>query len=520
MSLFQIKNKIRVAVYIRYSSENQRDGYSVEYQLDECKRYIENNDYELVEVYIDEAVTGKNTDNRKAFFELLADVKKGMYDIVLVYKYSRFARNLMEARLYHHQIEKSGAKLISAMEQIDDTTPEGRMMRNIIMTMDEYYSDNLSTFVQSSMYTAAKKVKYMGGILPYGFSVNEEKEFIENKEEADIVRRIFDLRASGTLPADILKILQADGITSRNNKPFTQQLLSKILRAEKYIGTYKYHVKGYDPIYIKDAFTSIVKKETWNRVQALMDESAAKKNTKGRARRYSYPLTGKIVCGICGEPFTGTSKGKQSNLKYYCCRGRDKLATCDNHSIKKDELEDYVFNHIKRLMLHEAVIDDIASQVFALVDAPNPNIKTDIKELKSKQSKIEKKLENLLDLALESSMPKEILEKKTQELKQEYKIITNQLIQLEFADSKVIGLDDVKDFLFDTLKQLENADDLVKKSIASQFVEEIKINRHDVQIKLTCSPNFLGDKLNKGWALFTLTSERKKNRSGYTELYQ
>lgn len=509
---------MRVAIYIRYSSENQRDGYSIEYQLEECQRFIEKNNYTFIKSYIDEATTGKNTDKRHAFFQLLSDVKKGLYDIVLVYKYSRFARNLMEARLYHHQIEKSGAKLVSAMEQIDDTTPEGRMMRNIIMAMDEYYSDNLSTFVQSSMYTAAKKVKYMGGILPYGFKINENKEFIENKEEADIIRRIFALRASGTLPSDILKILHSDGLTNRDNKPFTQQFLSKVLRADKYIGTYKYHVKGYEPIYIKDAIVQIVDKKTFNQVQILMNKQAEKKNTKGRSRKYSYPLTGKIICGICGEPFTGTSKGKTSNLKYYCCRGRDKLANCDNHSIKKEELENYVFNHIKSLILNENIIDDIALQVHSLIEEPSSTLKDDIKELKANKSKIEKKLDNLLDLALDTDMPKEILNKKTQSLKQELEFITNQLQQKEFTFSNIVSLEDIKTFLLDTLKQLESSDDLVKKAIASQFVEEIIIYRYDVKVKLTISPNFLGDKLNKGWALFTLNTKRKKNSSGFSLL--
>ena len=129
-------SKLRAAIYVRYSSENQRDGYSVEYQLEECQNYIQSQGYEFIQSYIDEAVSGKSTKDRNAFFELLSDVKKGFYDVVIVYKYSRFARNLMEATLYRQQIEKNGAKLVSAMERIDDSTPEGRMMRNIIMTMD------------------------------------------------------------------------------------------------------------------------------------------------------------------------------------------------------------------------------------------------------------------------------------------------------------------------------------------------------------------------------------------------
>ena len=510
---------MRVAIYIRYSSENQRDGYSVEYQLEECKKYISDQNWIFEKAYVDEAVSGKSANKRDAFFELLADVKAGLYDIVIVYKYSRFARNLMEATLYRQQIEKHGAKLISAMERIDDSTPEGRMMRNIIMTMDEYYSDNLSTFVQSSMYTIAKKAKYLGGILPYGFNVDENGHFIENKQEADIVRRIFALRASGTMPADILRIFREEGITSRNNKPFTQQLLNKIVRSEKYIGTYNYKVKGYDPIKIPDAFAPIVDKEIFEKVQIIIDEIKDKRNVKGRARKNVYPLTGKIYCACCGEPFTGNSKG--NGLAYYTCRGQDKLQICQNGSLAKDVLENYVFAKIKELILAENHIDEIASIVFDSLDQSpaSNNIDDEIKQLKKEQATIEKKLESLVDLMLDGKISKSILEKKTAALESELELLKKSIRSKEFNAKNVITIDDIKNFLIDTIKQLENADDLVKKAVASQFIDKIEVDKDSVNVRLTVSPFFIGDKNNEGWALFTLNPKRKKNFSGFTHLW-
>lgn len=425
----------------------------------------------------------------------------------------------MEATLYRQQIEKHGAKLVSAMERIDDSTPEGRMMRNIIMSMDEYYSDNLSTFVQSSMYTIAKKAKYLGGILPYGFNVDKDGYFIENKEEADIVRRIFDLRAAGTMPSDILRIFREEGITSRNNKPFTQQLLNKIVRSEKYIGTYNYKVKGYDPIKIPDAFSPIVDKETFEKVQIIIDEINDKRKVKGRARKNVYPLTGKIYCACCGEPFTGNSKG--NGLAYYTCRGQDKLQICQNGSLAKDVLENYVFAKIKELILVENHIDEIARIVFdSLNQSPvSDNINDEIKKLKKEQAIIERKLENLVDLMLDGKISKSILEKKTAALESELELLKKSIRSKEFNAKNVVTIDDIKNFLIDTIKQLESADDLVKKAVASQFIDKIEVDKDSVNVRLTVSPFFIGDKNNEGWALFTLTPKRKKNFSGYTHLW-
>lgn len=509
----QNENALRAAVYIRYSSENQRDGYSVEYQLDECKKYIDEHCFLFEKAYIDEAVSGKSAEKRTAFFELLADVKQGIYDVVIVYKYSRFARNLMEATLYRQQIEKNGAKLISAMERIDDSTPEGRMMRNIIMTMDEYYSDNLSTFVQSSMYTAAKSGKYLGGILPYGFSVNENGEFIENKAEADIVRCVFELRASGAMPADILRIFRDDGIRGRNGKPFTQQLLNKIVRSEKYIGVYKYEVKGYEPIRIENAFAPIVPRDLWDKVQHVVDNLNVKRAAKGRARKNIYPLTGKIFCACCGEPFTGNSKG--NGLAYYTCRGQDKMQICKNGSVKKDVLENYVFWKIKELILCENHVDDIAHIVFDMLNKnTSGDIDAEISDLKKEKADIERKLENLLDLMLDGTISKDILQKKSAALQDELKIVESALKSKEYTAATVVTYDGIRGFLFDMIKQLENADDHVKKAIASQFVDQITVDSNDINVRLTVSPFLMGDKLNGGWALFTLSPKRSKSRSG------
>lgn len=504
----------RAAIYIRYSSENQRDGYSIEYQMDECMKYIREQGFTFEKAYIDEAVSGKSADKRNAFFELLADVKRGLYDVVIVYKYSRFARNLMEATLYRQQIEKNGAKLISAMERIDDSTPEGRMMRNIIMTMDEYYSDNLSTFVQSSMYTAAKSGKYLGGILPYGFSVNENGKFIENKAEADIVRRVFELRAAGAMPADILRMFQAEGIRGRNGKPFTQQLLNKIVRSEKYIGTYKYTVKGYEPITIEGAFEPIVARELWDRVQYILDQTTAKRGVRGRSRKNVYPLTGKVFCACCGEPFTGNSKG--NGIAYYTCRGQDKLQICKNGSIMKSVLEDYVFGKIKELILCENHVDEIARIVFDTFSssAADSDIEADIKALKKEKADIERMLESLLDLVLDGTMPKDILHKKSAALQEKLQAVESALKSKEYAASSAVTYDGIRGFLLDMIRQLESADATVKKAIADQFIDRITVNENDVTVRLTVSPVLTGDKLNNGWALFTLSPERSKSRSG------
>lgn len=512
----------RAAIYIRYSSENQRDGFSIEYQSDECRKYIAEQGFTFIKEYIDEAVSGKSTANRAAFFELLADVKSGLYDVVIVYKYSRFARNLMEATLYRQQIEKAGAKLVSAMERIDDSTPEGRMMRNIIMTMDEYYSDNLSTFVLSSMYTAAKSGKFLGGRFPYGYTVDENGRFVADEKEAAIVRRVFDLRASGMNPADIVRTLHADGIRARSGKRFTGSFVAKMLKNERYIGTYKYEVSGYEPIIIPGAIEPLISAEKWDAVQEILKKESRAPYIKARMRHRVYPLVGKMYCGQCGEPFRGNGRrlknkdtGEYDRERvYYTCRGQHVHNVCDVGSIRKDQIEPFVFGKIRELILNEKFVDEIAKIVHDMISQGGENAAEEIAELRKEKMQAEKRLESLLDLYVDGKITKEILDKKSAALQAELVDVSARLQTKEYAEKNKFSLAKTKEFLLDMIEKLDASDDTVKKAIAEQFVKKITVGKTDVSVELMVNPSFVTDNSVSGGALYSLSVTRTESTQG------
>lgn len=483
-----IKSK-RAAVYIRYSSENQRDGYSVEYQLDECQKYIDNNGMLFVRSYIDEAVSGKSANNRTAFFEMLTDVKNGLYDCVVVYKYSRFARNLVEATLYRQQIEKAGAQLISAMEQIDDSTPEGRMMRNIIMVMDEYYSDNLATFVQSAQYLAAKNGKVMGGGAPMGLKHNDKGTFDIVESEAEAIRLIFSMFADGISQADILRALDDLGYLTRDGIPFKSSTFRGILRNPKYIGRYELEITGYEKIVNENAFDAIIDMQTWNRVQMRLAEKAAKKEPRPRLKKRSYPLTGKAFCGCCHSPFIGSAKGSSKNGKrteynYYVCKGKDDKRVCKNKNIRKEMLEKYVFEQIRVNFLNSKIIDQIAAETYEILNTGDNTSNDDIKALHAEKRKIEKKLEILLDAYIDGDIPKSVLNKKSAALTEQVNALEKQIVRAEVKQASVITPEKVKDYLTKLMYNLESGDADLQKAVVNQTVNKIIIDNEHVEVIL------------------------------------
>ena len=505
----------RVAVYIRYSSENQRDGYSVEYQLDECMKYIDDNNMIFIKAYVDEAVSGKSTDNRNSFFEMINDVKRGEYDAVVVYKYSRFARNLVEATLYRQQIEKAGAQLISAMERIDDSTPEGRMMRNIIMVMDEYYSDNLATFVRSAQYLAAKNGKIMGAIAPLGLKYNDEGTLSINEEEAPAVRLIFEMFAEGASQAAILRQLDALGYRTRKGIPYKSSTLSGLLTNEKYIGRYSIELEGYEKIVHENAFEALIDMNTWNRVQMRLEKKKAEKEVKPRIRKRSYPLTGKIVCKHCHHNYIGCSKGYEIvkgvrvDYNYYVCKGKDDKRICKNKNVRKERLETFVFEQIRKNLFNEDVMESLAAEIFNILSEDGTPSEDEIKALRAEKKKIEKKLERLLDSFIDGDLPKSVLQKKSASLTEQVHAIDKQITRLEIAQSSVVTLDKVKTYLKTLMYNLESGDPDLQKTVVDQTVHKIYISEDTVELVLQVNAESISPVTDKALPLLTIERPRK-----------
>ena len=128
-------------IYARYSSDSQREA-SIEGQLRDCKAYAEKNGITVVGTYIDRAYSAK-TDDRPDFQRMIKDSGKKIFDVVLVWKLDRFARNRYDAVNYKYQLEKNGVHPVSAMEPISQG-PEGIMVESMLIGMAEYYSAELA----------------------------------------------------------------------------------------------------------------------------------------------------------------------------------------------------------------------------------------------------------------------------------------------------------------------------------------------------------------------------------------
>ena len=201
-------------IYARYSSDNQREE-SIEGQLRECQAFAEKNDIMILNTYIDRAFSAK-TDNRPEFQHMISDSKKKMFDVVLVWKYDRFARNRLDSLLYKQLLRKNNVKLISATEPIMNSSV-GIMFESMIDGYNEYYSAELAEKVTRGMTENALKGKYNGGTLPIGYIIDEDKYFQIDPLTAPIVLEAFQKYDEGMTMKEIVDYLHLKGLRTKKN---------------------------------------------------------------------------------------------------------------------------------------------------------------------------------------------------------------------------------------------------------------------------------------------------------------
>ena len=165
---------MKAVIYARYSSDNQREE-SIEGQIRECTVFAEKNNITILRHYIDRAFSAK-TDNRPEFQNMIKDSGKRLFDMIIVWKLDRFARNRYDSARYKAALKKNGVKMVSATEVISDGA-EGIILESVLEGYAEYYSADLSEKVVRGMTENVLKCKYNGGTRPIGYLIDDDQCF-------------------------------------------------------------------------------------------------------------------------------------------------------------------------------------------------------------------------------------------------------------------------------------------------------------------------------------------------------
>ena len=266
-------------IYARYSSDNQRKE-SIEGQLRECQAFAKKNDITLLEPYIDRALSAK-TDNRPNFQKMIKDSVAKKFDVVIVWKLDRFARNRFDSAHYKSVLRKNGVKVISATEAISEGA-EGILLESMLEGMAEYYSAELSEKVVRGLTENALKCKYNGGTLPIGYTVDENQFFQIDPVAAPAVLDAFKKYAKGETMQEITDELNIKGIRTSKGTKISLNTVTRMLHNRRYIGEYQYR-----DMVIPNGIPAIVPAKLFEQVQ---ERAAANKKAPAKHKAESRTL--------------------------------------------------------------------------------------------------------------------------------------------------------------------------------------------------------------------------------------
>ena len=388
-------------IYARYSSDNQREE-SIEGQIRECTAYAEKNDITIVKHYIDRAISAK-TDNRPQFQQMIKDSDKKLFDIVLVWKLDRFARNRYDSARYKTQLKKNGVKLMSATEIISEG-PEGIILESVLEGYAEYYSADLAEKVVRGQTENILKGRCNGGRGTFGYTLDSERKFHIDPLASPFVLESFTKYRDGLTMKEIRDWLNENGIKNPVGGEFTYNSVEHMLKNRRYIGELKFR-----DVVVPDAIPPIVPLELFDDVQ----EKIAK-NKKAPARRKAeddYLLTTKLHCGCCGALMFGESGTSRTGEvhRYYKCATAKKKKGCKKKTVRKQWLEDLVVNQTMQLVRDDAAMESIIAKVMELQNKENTNIPLYEKQLRDAESGIQNML-NAIQAGILTSSTKERLE--------------------------------------------------------------------------------------------------------------
>lgn len=511
--LEKIKKTLGVIVlyavlYARYSSDMQRSE-SIDAQIRAIELFAKQHGIIIIKKYIDEAQSAK-FDDREAFQQMIADAShQSGWQILLVHKLDRFARNRYDSANYRVQLRKHNKYLISVTEQLDDS-PESVMLEAVIEGMAEYYSKNLSREVMKGMKENAMKGITCGGTAPLGYNIDPvTKKYVVNPFEAQAVQLIFTRFIDGVGYTEIIRELNASGFRTKKNRTFVKNSITDILRNEKYTGVYVYNRRekanevtgarnnhslksNEEIIRVPNAFPAIISKEQFERVQNIF--SARKRrythNTKER-----YLLTGKCICSICGASYVGKRiKKKESVHVYYGCSCKERAAglRCINTYVQRDFLEGTVIQAICDYVMHfdDSMVDEIYNQYLGNVgDSHAPEIEALRKEL----LKIENNLNRIVDVISVTNM--QSLVDKLNSLEQQKKSITDRIKILSEAQYSPLSQIEII-MLFDEAKQMLREKSLPRlKQLIDLVVNKIIVSKDEVVVYFNYSNKKIKQKI-------------------------
>lgn len=348
--------------YIRVSTADQEE-YSPDAQIRLLKEYASQNDIMLLDIYQDLGISGRKAEKRPEFQNMIAEAKskEHPYDVILVWKFSRFARNQEESIVYKSLLKKNNVDVVSVSEPLPDGFI-GDLVERIFEWMDEYYSIRLSGEVKRGMTQKAMAGGY-NGMVPFGYLKEKGSDTIPYIEPhaAEMVRLVFHMYANEKHALSAIAThINALGYRTRRNRKWETRNIIDMIQNPFYIGKIRWNntanrarnLTG-ETIIMDGKHEAIIDIELWQKANERYTKESATRNHGKRADAYKHWLSGILTCPTCGGSLAyqrGHDSRRQKDYPYFVCWRSIKGQCTTRNSINVEKAEHYVLDGLKQII--------------------------------------------------------------------------------------------------------------------------------------------------------------------------
>lgn len=454
---------MRIVAYCRVSTEKESQVNSMTMQKKFFVDYAKKQNYELVNIYADEGISGTKIKNRTQFQQLMKDAETGAFDMVVVKDISRLARNTVD---FLQSIRKLKSLNIETVFLTSNMTSLGdsEFVLTIFSALAQEESANTSKRIKFSKQINAQKGRVPNQVFGYDKIIGDYFNLNINQEEAEWVKKIFNwYTEDGYGALKISQMLNSMNIKTKRNKNWSQIAVSRILKNPLYTGTIvngKQEISNFltgernskstdDWLLYDKPELAIISKEQFSKVVNIFAQRQVDFNINRKRQSNKYPLSTLIKCKECGCSFRRFERTYVNTYVRWICSGRNRngVGSCENKcKIKEDRLLLAINNYFKMIVdQKEKIIQEIEKEELKVKNAiiSGNNQDDAVSKLQLEISKKEKRYQKYLDMYADDLITRDELNIQTKKLKKEVGVLKKELSKQIGTDS-TINIESVK----------------------------------------------------------------------------
>lgn len=505
---------LKVTFYARVSSEKDEQKNSLSNQIFYFENHIkEVSNWTYVEGYVDEGISGTSVNKRNAFKRMIADSKKGKFDLILTKEVTRFARNTIDSISYTQELLANGVGVFFQSDNINTIMPDSELRLAIMASVAQDEVRKLSERVKFGFNRSVEKKRVLGNNNIFGYRKDNGKLII-HEEEAQIVRELFEIYSHGQLGFNkIAQIFEEKGYVGKAGTPISSQTLRRIIRNPKYKGyyrtgtvkvvDYKLHKAQKMPEHewqifeCKENIPAIVSEELWKKCNNLLNkksQSCLNKVENKDVFKNRYAFSGLIACTEHGQEehmpsFNRIAGSKRSAKPAWACSRyiANGLKGCQSPIIEESELIE-IFKVIlnKFLVNKEEIIDDLLKKYKKFNF--DRDFDTEISKFERNINIAQSKKDKLLELTIKNLISDDEFYKRNEDLNSEISSYNKKIESLKEEKANLFSLEDnmkqIKNTLEKEIDINQNVEDLIKLLVDKIYISKVNNDRKHIKLEV------------------------------------